>query len=405
MHMVINLFTILLSIFIGYQLSNILTAQKEKLKKKALLKLAQPESLLEKTIMLKEEISILKQLSQNISFYLNLDDLSRKIAETTCKILDVEICVLLILNEASEELSVVADIGVEHKLVDKIRIKKGEEISGIAAKYNEIIVNNDFEQKKGGYNLKYEKFYKNSLVSLPLSVKGRVLGILNASNKKSGSPFSPDDVQILNVIASESAIALQNLKLYEELQENYLKTIIALANAIDAKDPYTRRHSQNVTKHAVAIAEEMKLPAQTIEDIRRAGLLHDIGKIGIKDEILFKPGKLTEEEYLQIKTHPLKGEEIIKSLPFLAGATGIVRHHHERFDGKGYPNGIKGENIELGARILAVADSFDAITTDRPYRPALSLQEAKNELNKNKGAQFDPEVVDCFLRVLEKNPS
>lgn len=411
MNIFISLIVIGLSIFIGYQLCLVGNAQRQRAKKQQELLLKPTDStpktagLLEKTIMFKEVISVLKQLSQNISSYLNLNDLTKEIVATTHKILNTEICVVFILDETKEELSIFAATGIENAIIPQVRVKKGEEISGIAAKYNEVIVINDWEYKKELYNLKYEKFYKNSLVSLPLSVKDRVLGVLNVSNKKAGNNFTPDDIQILNLIAFEGAIAIQNFKLYEELQENYLKTIFALANTIDAKDPYTRRHSQNVAKYAVAIAEEMKLPLWLIENIKHASLLHDIGKIAIKDAILKKPERLLDEEYLQIKVHSSKGEEIIKSLPFLKEEAKIIRHHHERFDGKGYPDGLKGEDIELGARIVAVADFFDAITSDRPYRKALGLDEVKSELNKNKGTQFDPTISNCLLKILEKNPT
>lgn len=400
------LIIISLSILIGYHLSNFLNKRKGgKSKPKPQQLTAETANLLEKTIMLEEEISILQQLSQSISSYQNLNDLAKEIIEATCKILNLEICVLLLLDDNTNTLSISASVGIEDKYLDNTRIKKGEEISGVVAKYNVVKIINDMEKEARLYQLKYDKCYKNTLISLPLCFKDKVLGVLNASNKKSGMPFSPDDAKILNVVALEGAIAIQNAKLYDKLQKNYLNTIISLASTIDARDHYTHQHSKNVTKYAVRIASEMKLPTQIIENIRCAGLLHDIGKIGIKDEVLLKAGKLTDEEYLQIKTHPLRAEEILKTLPFLAKVTAIIRHHHERFDGKGYPDGIKGEDIEIGARILVIADVFDAMTTNRPYRNALSLDESKDELAKNKGTQFDPCIVDYFLQILEKEPN
>lgn len=401
----IFLIIILLSIFTGYCLSDFSNRLREKKVISVPKELTtETKDLLEKTIVLEEEISIIRQLVQNISSYRTLKDLAEEIVKTTCKILNSKICALLLLDDTTEILSIIASIGIEDKLARETRIKKGEEISGLVAKYNVIKIINNLEKEVSLSRLRYDRCYKNSLASLPLYVKDKMLGVLNLSDKKTGNPFSPDDVKVLNVISLESAIAIQNFKLYEELQKNYLNTIISLANAIDARDTYTHRHSQNVTAYAVHIAQEMKLPTQIIENIKHAGLLHDIGKIGIKDEILFKNKNLNDEEWLQIKMHPSKGEEIIKSLPFLAEIAGIIRHHHERFDGQGYPQGIKGENIELGARILAIADSFDAMTSDRPYRKALSLEEAKNELLKGKGAQFDPRIVDYFLQILEKEP-
>ncbi|MCM8820029.1 MAG: HD-GYP domain-containing protein, partial [Candidatus Omnitrophica bacterium] len=163
-------------------------------------------------------------------------------------------------------------------------------------------------------------------------------------------------------------------------------------------------HSENVTRYSVAIAEEMKLPYKDIETIKQAALLHDIGKIGIRDEVLLKTAKLDEREYEQIKTHPLKAQQILESLSFLKDISAIIRHHHERFDGKGYPDGLSDVQIELGARIIAVADTFDAMTTDRPYRKALTLEEAIEELQKAKNTQLDPEIVDYFIKILKTNP-
>jgi len=401
----IILIIITLSIIIGYCISAFT-------KRKKVISITQPqkpnaqrEDSLEKRLMLEGAIDIIEKLSETFSLSLNLNELAKEIVKTTSRILNVEICALLLLDETTDILNVIASIGIEDKLANTIHIRNGEEISGLVAKFNEIKIINNLEREVRLSNLKYDKCYKQSLVSLPLSFKNNVLGVLNISNKKSSEPFSTTDIEIIKIIALESAIAIQNLKLFQEQNKNYLNTILTLANAIDARDPYTYRHSNNVTKYAIRIAQEMRLPKQEIENIRYAGLLHDIGKIGIKDGILIKSEKLTEEEYAEIKLHPLKGEEIIKSLPFLHKVTKIIRHHHERFDGKGYPDCIMGENIELGARILALADAFDAMTTKRTYHDALILEEAKDELIKNRGTQFDPYLVDCFIQILKQEPN
>ncbi len=253
------------------------------------------------------------------------------------------------------------------------------------------------EQNKGEY-------FVNSLISIPLAIKEQVVGVLNLSNKKTRQPFTDEEAAFLKGLTTEASFAIQNVRLYEQIQESYLRTISALAFALDARDAYTREHSENVTKYAVAIAQEMNLRPSEIERIRRAGLLHDIGKIGIRDGVLLKPGKLTEEEYTDIKAHPAKGEAIVSALPFLKEEAKLIRHHHERYDGKGYPDGISGTAIEKGARILAVADSFDAMRENRVYRKALELNLVCDELKKNSGKQFDPEVTEALLRILEKNP-
>lgn len=188
------------------------------------------------------------------------------------------------------------------------------------------------------------------------------------------------------------------------LEKSYLHTLEVLALAIDAKDPYTLRHSENVTRYSSIIAKELKFDDNKMEELRNACRMHDIGKIAVPDSILGKQSKLSEVEWDVIKKHSKKGAEILEPMPFLRGAVEIVRHHHERFDGKGYPDGYNGDAISLGARIIAVADAFDAMMSDRPYRKAFSIQDAVSELQANSGTQFDPEIVEIFIKILDKNP-
>ena len=194
----------------------------------------------------------------------------------------------------------------------------------------------------------------------------------------------------------------QLTKLYEKVNETYLGTVKALAVAVDEKDPYTKVHSENVARYAVAIAREMGFNPHQVEVVERAARLHDLGKIGVRDYILVKPDELTPEEWDEIKEHSIKSAKILEPLVFLNGVIKAVRHHHERFDGGGYPNGKAGGEIPIEARILAVADAFDAMTSDRPYRRAMSRDEAIGELKRESGKQFDPAVVKIFLRLVEK---
>ncbi|MEW6097328.1 MAG: response regulator [bacterium] len=192
------------------------------------------------------------------------------------------------------------------------------------------------------------------------------------------------------------------LMLNKSLQALYLGAMGALVGTIEAKDSYTRGHSERVTKYAMSIAKELNLSEDEQELIRYACELHDIGKIGIKDYILAKTEELTKEEWDEIKLHPTTAAKILEPLEFLDKGIPIIKHHHERYDGTGYPNGLMMENIPFGARIIAVADAFDAMTSDRPYRKAKSVDETIKELKENAGSQFDPKVVEAFLNVLEK---
>ncbi|MEK7849919.1 MAG: HD domain-containing phosphohydrolase [Candidatus Omnitrophota bacterium] len=192
-------------------------------------------------------------------------------------------------------------------------------------------------------------------------------------------------------------------RLYEDLKETYMRTIKALAHAIDARDHYTYAHSDNVMRYSEMIARQMNVDMSYVEDIKDACQLHDLGKIGVHDSILSKPGALTQEEFAEIRLHSQKGAQILEPLRFLDNVIAIVKHHHERWDGKGYPSGLKGEDIPLGSRIMAVADSYDAMISARPYRKVgLSQKEAIEEITKNRGIQFDSKVVDAFLKIVDK---
>jgi putative nucleotidyltransferase with HDIG domain len=210
-------------------------------------------------------------------------------------------------------------------------------------------------------------------------------------------------VSILQSLVNQTRIALANTQLYDDVKENYIKTIKALAIAVDAKDTYTHGHSENVMKIAEAIASEIKLGERWVGIIRDAGLLHDIGKIGIPGTILNKPGPLTNDEFNGVmKTHALLGANIVKDVPFLRDLYYLILSHHEHYDGSGYPDGLNGEKIPLGARILHVADAFEAMTSNRPYRASLGASEAVKRLEEEKGRQFDPVVVEAFLKVARK---
>lgn len=191
-------------------------------------------------------------------------------------------------------------------------------------------------------------------------------------------------------------------RLYEDLRSTYLRTIRALAQAIDARDHYTHSHSENVSKYSALIAGAMKLSVKEVEAIREAAELHDIGKIGISDSILSKPSDFTPEEWLQIKAHPLTGAQILEPLTFLSGVIELVKEHHERFDGSGYPAGLKGAEILLGARIIHLADAYDSMISARSYRQVPFTKDAAiAEIKEKTSTQFDPEVVSVFLELVD----
>jgi HD-GYP domain-containing protein (c-di-GMP phosphodiesterase class II) len=237
-----------------------------------------------------------------------------------------------------------------------------------------------------------------SLIALPLSSGARQTGILTIFMKESAE-VSSDVLAIVSIVASVTATAVENSQLVNRIEKNYFSTIEALTAAIEAKDPYTRGHSKRVTQFAITLAERFGVSDTDIRNLQYGATLHDIGKIGISGKILNKSGQLTEAEYDVIKRHPVIGERIIERVDFLQGARPIVRGHHERFDGTGYPDGLRDEEIPFLARIASVVDFFDALTSDRPYRRAYSTEQALLMVRESIGREFDPMVAREFLEM------
>ncbi len=236
----------------------------------------------------------------------------------------------------------------------------------------------------------------------PIAVKGEMKGIVFTGPKMSGEPYTEYELDIITFIANSVGIGLENAHLVTQLQTTYVSTLRSLISIIEAKDPYTKGHTERVASYAVALAGRVGLASEDIRRIMFGALLHDIGKMGVLDEIINKPGALTEEEWELMRAHPVVGARIVEKMEFLTGTVEIVRHHHESWNGKGYPDGIRGKDIPLGARIVTVADSFDAMTTDRPYRKALSLDDAILRLEEASGTQFDAELVKVFVRYIRE---
>ncbi len=243
----------------------------------------------------------------------------------------------------------------------------------------------------------------HSFMCAPLVAKGTVLGLIYLDSQEKSNCFDENDVALLSALANQSAIAIENSRLYEDLQKAYHESIVALMNTVEAKDAYTRGHSQRTSRYSVGIALEMKLHEKIYKEIKTAAELHDIGKIGVRDLIIGKESALSTMEFQNIQSHVLTGEGILKPIEYLRFALPVIRHHHEYYDGSGYPDGLKGDNIPLEARIVGVADAFDAMTTQRPYNKPLSIKTALKKLESQKGKQFDPDVVDALSRFAKQN--
>ena len=235
------------------------------------------------------------------------------------------------------------------------------------------------------------------IIAIPLKIRSSVFGILTSIIRKGTHRFSEKDLYFLNLLVEKASFLIENLALYENIYDNLFSTLYAFVETIEARDPYTKQHSVNVSAYAMSIAKAYGCSQDEITKLNVSGNLHDIGKIGIPDSIILKPGRLTDEEYEIIKKHPVIGSNIIGHFGMWTDEQSIIRHHHERFDGKGYPDGLKGEEIPFLARILSVADVYDALTTDRSYRRKMPDHVAVKIIRENAGTQFDPKIVNIFL--------
>lgn len=238
-------------------------------------------------------------------------------------------------------------------------------------------------------------------IFLPLKTGKRILGVMGLQKGGSGAGFSPGDRELLTLLANQAAISLENSHLFSNLQDAYLSTIKSLSLLLEASDPYLKGHSQRVTDLCLKLGEGLDLKEEDMELLRQAAPLHDIGKIGISKDILNKKDKLSPDDWRIIRSHPVIGDEVLEPIGFLGQARRIVRHHHEREDGEGYPDGLTGEELDLPTKIIVIADSYDAMASDRPYRTRLTKEKIIEEFKKGEGTHFDPRIVHSILEIIE----
>jgi len=344
---------------------------------------------------------VLSKIASGVSSAENIDAFLDLILETTVGALDAKTGLLLLTNEEKKELTVKSSFGFVPSYYSKgRRIPMDAGVAGWVVKQKEPLIIPRVH-KEGAPRIEgADLAFRPPLISTALIFQNRVVGVISISGKKTDGNFQEDELIILSNLASQIALAIENAKLNYDAQKTYLETITALALAVEARDPYSRGHSDRVSKYAVKIARKLGLDEERIKRIKEAAMLHDVGKIGISDEILKKPDLLSENEEKIMHQHPIIGEGIIIPLRKFSQLRDPIRHHHEWINGEGYPDGLKGDDISLEAKILTIADAFDAITTERPYRKGLDFGQAKQELIKYKGIRYDPKVVDAFLESI-----
>ena len=350
------------------------------------------------------ELTALNHVIKTIISTLNLDEVLELIAREAAGIVKAKVCTLRLLIEGQNMLRVMAAYGLtEESLRLKDDIKLGFGISGLAAKRGEMIIVNDLqEDERYQYPELARKEGWHSAISIPMVERESIVGALTVYSAKKNA-FGKDEGRLLSMFAAHTAVAIENARLFERARVNQLNTMKLLAAVIDAKDDQTEDHSERVSRTCLAIADEFGLTKKQKQVLQYASYLHDLGKISIDNAILNKPGKLDPREWDEMKRHVTIGAEILEKVGFKDGLVDAILHHHARFSGGGYPDAkLKMDAIPIEARILAVADSYEAMVSDRPYRKALSREQAIKELKKGSGTQFDPKVVDAFLKILKK---
>ena len=331
-----------------------------------------------------------------------MTQLLEHIIQMTQRTLNVSAASILLFRDNDYELFFEAVSGPVGRALKKVKLDTQYGIAGQVARTGKPLIVNDVSRSESFHKSidNTTGFSTKSLICAPLTANSQILGVIEVLNKLDGSDFNELDLEAVVSVAVTSALAIENTRLHQVISDAYKITISVMADAVDAKDPHTRGHSRRVMEYALLVGKSLSMSDEELEAIEYAGILHDIGKMAIDTRILQKPGELTPEEWEIIREHPVIGADILKEVPFLEKAGELVMCHHERYDGKGYPAGLKGEDIPFGARLLAVANAFDAMTTSRAYRVATSVEQGIRELKDRSGSQFCPVAVGAFISSL-----
>jgi HD-GYP domain-containing protein (c-di-GMP phosphodiesterase class II) len=357
-----------------------------------------------------EQLDALRAIDLSITSGADLSQTLSEILDHVRKYLNIDAASVLLLNPHNQLLEFAAGTGFRTPAMQHTHLSIGEGLAGQAVQKRKIVHVPNLKNRKTGLSRSLD-FSKENFVTyyaIPLISKGQVLGVLEIFHRSILSA-GDDWMNFLNTLAGQAAIAIDNAMMFKDLQHSnieltlaYDKTIDGWSRALDLRDKETEDHTRRVTELTLRLAQRMDIPEAELIHIRRGSTLHDIGKVAIPDHILFKPAPLTSEEWTIMRRHPLIAAEILKPISYLMPALPIPHFHHEKWDGSGYPDGLAGEAIPLAARIFAFADVYDALTSDRPYRPAWSQGEALEYIDKNAGTHFDPEIVPVFIRMLKE---
>lgn len=345
-----------------------------------------------------KQLKTLNYVSQKVISSLSYNDIQERILHALRDTVNTgDKFAFIVYDEKKRELIVKSVIGHDSKIVDRFALKPCQGITGAAfSEKQEILVPDVASDHRF---IPGQMREAGSEIAIPLLVKGKSVGVIDIVSQNKNA-FDNIERDFLKTLSGFASIAIGNSQLFEENERAFFDTTKLLAEALDARDNYTRGHSERVTYYTGKILDEMHLPENEKEEIYYSAVLHDIGKIGISDTILNKKSSLTSSEFAIIRSHVTVGEKILADSRSMRKISRAVKYHHERWDGKGYPDGLKNEDIPVSARVIAVADAYDAMTSNRPYRAPLSEKEALLEIDQNRGTQFDSLVVDAFFTFM-----
>ncbi|MBI5327226.1 MAG: response regulator [Deltaproteobacteria bacterium] len=341
-----------------------------------------------------KELSALYTISEALHYPLTMSDLFEKVIEIAASITESEKSGLWLLDRENNRVALRAAKGMEKIIGKEYPVEKTDMIG-------RVFTEKRYSLSQDNKNCICETSrmdFKHPFLVIPIIIGKEVFAALHLCQKIGGCHYTTNDISLMTSLAEKTSVRLENLALYEQLIDNTMHSITSLIKAIDARDNYTMNHCKRVTMYAIKLARHLECSNETLDALQLAGPLHDVGKIGIRDDILLKQGILEQKERDIMKTHTAIGDDILLPLNLGPFDRSIVRNHHERFDGNGYPDMLKGDNIPLVARIFSVADAYDAMTTNRPYRFAMSHANAVSELLRCRGAQLDGDVVDVFIK-------
>jgi HD-GYP domain-containing protein (c-di-GMP phosphodiesterase class II) len=346
------------------------------------------------------DYEVLLEIGVKLSGTLDLPTVLETALETAEQVCQAETSSIWELDEETQELFFRVVRGEAAGEIRDLRVPVGHGIVGSVAASGQAELVNDVAADPRWRGNDPRGFHTRAILTVPLRVRGSVIGVLQLLNPVGRERFTEEDLQRMTLFAGVLAPPLQNARLYEAQERQFLKMVTALAETLDKKDPYTGGHVRRVVSYSMLIGAELGLGRGQLKELWLAATLHDIGKIGVPDRILGKPAPLDAEEVELMKKHPVYGAEIVSHLANPSVLVG-VRNHHERIDGRGYPDGLRDDELPLVARIIAVADTFDAMTTSRPYRSGLAREQAAAEIDDAAGTQLCPAVVAAFRRLFD----